>query len=162
MRTMTVRDVLTTGVFSVREGTPIRNVVQIMDGRRVSALPVAADGSQVVGVVSEADLLPKRIGRPMGLLARAAWRRKAAGRVAGDVMTAPAITVTGDTTLTEAARRMIRHGVKRLPVVDRYGKLVGIVSRVDLIRAFAQGDEEPLAEVGEDGKTVPGDLEHQR
>jgi CBS domain-containing protein len=65
-------------------------------------------------------------------------------------MTAPAITVTGDLTITEAARRMIRHGVKRLPVVDRYGKLVGIVSRADLIRAFARGDEELLAEVREE------------
>lgn len=160
MRVMTVRDVMTSGVFSVREATPVTNVVRIMDGRRVSALPVVGDGRQVVGVVSEADLLPKRIGRPMGLLARAAWRRKAAGRVARDVMTAPAITLTADVTVTEAARRMVRHGIKRLPVVDRYGKLVGIVSRVDLIRAFARSDEELLAEDRED--TAPGDLEHQR
>lgn len=156
MRTVTVRDVMTAGVFAVREETPLRNVVQIMDGRRVSAVPVAGDGRQVVGVVSEADLLPKRIGRPVGLLRRAAWRRKAAGRVARDVMSAPAITVTGDATINEAARLMIRHGVRRLPVVDRYGKLVGIVSRADLIRSLAWSDD------FDDADVKAGKLEHRR
>jgi CBS-domain-containing membrane protein len=147
MRNTTVQDVMTTGVFAVREGTPIRNVARIMDGRGVSALPVASDGGRVVGMVSEGDLLPRRIGRPLGPLARAAWRRRAAGRRAGEVMTSPAITIAADAAVVEAARRMVRHGVKRLPVLDRYGKLVGLVSRADLVRAFARPDEELGAEI---------------
>lgn len=147
MASPTVGDVMTTGVFAVGEGTPISDVVRIMDGHRVSALPVAGDGRRVVGVVSEADLLPRRMGHPTGWLARTAWLRKAAGRVAGDVMTSPAITITADATVSEAAREMLKNGVKRLPVVDRSGQLVGIVSRVDLVRVFAHSDDELRAEV---------------
>jgi CBS domain-containing protein len=147
MRSVAVRDVMTTSVFSVREATPVKYVAELMAGRRVSALPVAADDRLVVGVVSEADLLRKRIGRPVGWLARAAWRRRAAGRVAADLMTSPAFTVSADASITDAARRMVRHGVKRLPVVDRYGKLVGIVSRADLVRAFTRTDDDLREEI---------------
>ncbi|HET6501934.1 MAG TPA: CBS domain-containing protein [Amycolatopsis sp.] len=147
MRNMAVQDVMTTGVFAVRESTPIANVARIMDDRGISALPVASAGGRVVGMISDGDLLPRRIARPWGPLARLAWRRRAAGRRAGEVMSSPAITIAADAAVVEAARRMVRHGVKRLPVLDRHGKLVGLVSRADLVRAFVRPDEELRAEI---------------
>ncbi|GLY67786.1 CBS domain-containing protein [Amycolatopsis taiwanensis] len=147
MASPTVGDVMTTEVIAVCEGTLVSEVARTMDGRRISALPVTDDRQRVVGVVSQADLLPRRMGSPLGWLSQTAWLRKASGRVAGDVMTSPATTITGDATVAEAARRMVRHGVKRLPVVDSSGRLAGIVSRVDLLRVFIRADDELRAEI---------------
>src|SRR5579875_3562745 len=66
---------------------------------------------------------------------------RARGRTAAALMSAPVITVHPEATLTEAARLMYQHGVKRLPVVDAHGRLVGIVSRADLLKAFLRSDE---------------------
>lgn len=146
-----VRDVMTREVYSVRKSTPISDITRILAGRGISAVPVVDNDRDVVGVVSEADLLLKQIETPASGHARfPGIRSKADGRVAQDVMTSPAVTVEADLPLTEAARRMVGHRVKRLPVVDRYGKLTGIVSRADLVRAFVRTDSEIRDEVDRD------------
>lgn len=147
-----IRDVMTTDVHSVRKTTPFKDIARILAGRGISALPVADDECTVVGVVSEADLLHKEIDpAPPRLVARFSRRRaKGAGRVAADLMTAPAVTIDADASIVEGARRMLDNGVKRLPVVDRYGKLVGIVSRWDLVRLFARADDELREEIVHD------------
>ncbi|MCX4472888.1 inosine 5'-monophosphate dehydrogenase [Micromonospora sp. MW-13] len=147
MRTWQVRDVMTTDVAAVREGTAYREIVDVLTGRRVTATPVLDDARRVLGVVSEADLLHKveLLGQPHerrvfpGRRHREA-RVKAGATLAGDLMTAPAVTVAPDASLVEAARLMTDRRVKRLPVVDDLGRLVGIVTRGDLLRVHLRPD----------------------
>lgn len=157
MRRLTVRDVMTPDVVTIRVDASFKEVARLLDENSVSALPVLDEAGQLVGVVSEADLLPKEEYRGT----RAKPRRfaspsrrhetaKAAGDVAGDVMTTPAVIIDPDATLAEAARKMVNEGVKRLPVVTSGGELVGIVSRADLVSAFLRPDEAIAAEVEQD------------
>ncbi|WP_432169464.1 CBS domain-containing protein [Streptomyces sp. 1222.5] len=146
-----VDDVMTHRVVALRAGAAFKEIVRTMQEWRVSALPVLDDGSRVVGVVSEADLLPKEEYSEGGLdpaerVRRLADIRKAMAVTAGDLMTTPAVTVAPDSTLAHAARVMARSGVKRLPVVDHEGVLKGIVSRSDLLRIFLRDD----ADIAED------------
>jgi CBS domain-containing protein len=143
-----VRDMMTTEVVTVEASTPFKEIVARLAGRRVSAVPVVDADGKVLGVVSEADLLLKEehadgeLGVPLvWTRRRRIEREKAAGTVAGELMTAPAVTVPPTATVAEAARRMHAAGVKRLPVVDEDGRLLGIVSRADLLRVFARPDE---------------------
>jgi CBS-domain-containing membrane protein len=162
-----VKDVMTTDVASVHAGTPFKDVAELLISRGVSAVPVVDDSGRVAGVVSEADLLHKeefreqyyREGYQPPLRARLRRRlseeggaaaRKARGDTAGDLMTAPAVTVTPDTSITAAVRTMEGHGVKRLPVVDERGRLEGIVSRHDLLKVFVRDDAELAREIRED------------
>jgi CBS-domain-containing membrane protein len=142
----TVEDVMTKTVVVVGDSASFKEMVELMDEFRVSALPVLGADRRVVGIVSEADLLLKE-ERPggQGLFAgkrRRLEREKAEGLVASQVMSTPAIIVSPRAPLAEAARLMHRHSVKRLPVVDGDGKLLGIVSRADLLRVFLRSDEE--------------------
>ncbi|HET6504908.1 MAG TPA: CBS domain-containing protein [Amycolatopsis sp.] len=144
MRQLRVRDVMTAEVRSVRRTTPVKDIAAILSGRKISALPVVDGERTVVGVVSEADLLSKELRSDHG----ASWRRHArrAGRVAEDLMRTPPVTIGPDESIVEAARRMVHKHLKRLPVVDRYGKLMGIVSRADLIRVLFVRSDESLRE----------------
>ncbi|MFI9450761.1 CBS domain-containing protein [Amycolatopsis sp. NPDC052450] len=148
MTGMAVRDVMTREVCSVRKGTTIADIAGILAGRGISAVPVVDDDRDVVGVVSEADLLLKQVESVSAPRPRVPGiRSKSHARTAADVMSTPAITVEADLPVAEAARLMVGHRVKRLPVVDRYGKLTGIVSRADLVHAFVRTDEEIRDEV---------------
>lgn len=154
MRRLKVRDVMTAEVATAREATPFKELVRIMAERRISALPVLDTTDRLVGMVSEADLLPKeehRDDRPgrWALLFGAdhVSRAKAAGDNAGQVMTRDLIVTRADATLVEAAKDMERWQVKRLPVVDAAGGLVGVVSRVDLLKVFLRDDGEIRQEV---------------
>jgi CBS domain-containing protein len=149
----TVAAVMTRDVATVSPGATYKAVAELLHERRVSALPVLDARGRVVGVVSEADLLLKEerpapgrgaLGDPHGDLARAT------ARSAGELMTSPAVTIRPEATLTGAARLMRRRGVKRLPVVDEAGLLVGLVSRADLIRPFLRSDESIAREVREE------------
>ncbi|WP_225823850.1 CBS domain-containing protein [Streptomyces naphthomycinicus] len=147
-----VDDVMTHRVVALRAGAAFKDIVKTMWEWRVSALPVLDDAGRVVGVVSEADLLPKeeyRRGGPgrYGQARPGTDAHKAWAVTAGDLMSAPAVTVTADATLAHAARVMARNNVKRLPVVDRAGALKGIVSRADLLKVFLRADEDIAAEV---------------
>src|SRR5690606_33726175 len=151
----TVSDVMTRDVAAVGRDAAFKEIVRTMQERRVSALPVVADEGRVAGVVSEADLLPKEEFRDSDPDRRTQLRRlpdlaKAGALTAGELMTAPAVTVRAEATVAQAARIMARSGVKRLPVVDDAGALCGIVSRADLLKVFLRGDEEIAAEVRRD------------
>ncbi|GGW77336.1 hypothetical protein GCM10010503_64040 [Streptomyces lucensis JCM 4490] len=147
-----VSDVMTHTVAAVGRRAPFKEIVRLMQDWQVSALPVIEGEGRVVGVVSEADLLPKEELRDEPAEEYRRQRRpadlaKAEGITAGDLMSSPAVTVRADTTLAEAARTMARTGVKRLPVVDAVGMLEGVVSRVDLLKVFLRGDEDIAEEV---------------
>jgi CBS domain-containing protein len=148
MKLWRVDDVMTRDVVSVREDTPYRELVDLLIGRRVSAVPVVDRHDRVIGVVSEADLLHK-VEAAGGASPRIfdAWRRrgdraKAGGRTAAEVMTAPVIAAEASLSLAAAARRMQRDHVKRLPIVDHQGHLIGIVTRSDLLKVHRRSDSE--------------------
>jgi len=152
-----VRDVMTPEVVTVEEETPFKEITQLLADCHISALPVLDSDGRVVGIVSEADLLLKEEfpeGPAGGHLFQGrrqrATRAKAAGDTAVELMTAPAITVGPDASVAEAARLLHRHQVKRLPVVDPAGPLLGIVSRADLLKVFLRSDAEIAQEVRQD------------
>jgi CBS domain-containing protein len=154
---MKVQDVMSRDVVTVDVATPLREVAALLGEKRISGLPVVAEG-RVVGVISEADILAKERGAPrerggwFGFLVgdRAAAELKLEARTAGEAMSAPALTIEPDRPVSEAAAAMIDESVNRLPVVDHEEKLVGIVTRADLVRAFVRTDDELAAEIRED------------
>jgi CBS domain-containing protein len=152
MESLLVRDVMTEYVVVVRPETPFREIVDALASRRVSAVPVIDPDNRVVGVVSENDLLHKiefgghEAARLFDGRRRRAVKSKAAGDTAAELMTAPAITIGPDATLAEAARRMEELRVKRLPVVEA-GRLVGIVSRSDVLKVYLRPDAEIARDV---------------
>lgn len=142
-----VADVMTRDVVVVFDDALVRDVVRTLFSRDISGVPVVDHDGRLVGVVTEADLLtgaayPARhrgtLGRLVALLrGHDDLERKAEGRIARDVMTAPPVFVRPDESVEVAARLMIESHIKRLPVVERGTRLVGIVSRHDLLQAFA-------------------------
>ncbi|MGY4970993.1 CBS domain-containing protein [Streptomyces nigrescens] len=147
-----VSDVMTQTVAAVDREARFKEIVETMERWQVSALPVLAGEGRVVGVVSEADLLPKEEFREsdpdrLEQLRRLDDVRRAGALTAGELMTAPALTAPADATLSQAARTMARGSVKRLPVVDAHGVLQGIVSRADLLKVFLRSDDELAEEV---------------
>jgi len=148
---------MTVDVVTVREDTPYRDIVDTLHEHRVSAAPVVDAGGQVVGVVSEADLLHKieHVGEEHERRIFVSRRYKEAqakahGVTARDLMSAPAVTIAPDTPLIAAAKRLDEAKVKRLPVVDERGRLVGIVARGDLLRVYLRPDREIAEEVREE------------
>jgi len=139
-----VRDIMTTAVVTVRPDTTYREVAALFRQHRVSGFPVTGDGGQVVGVVSETDLLALVAGehRPA--------HRAAGQATAGDLMTRPAVTVGPDDLVQTAARIMHKHRLQRLPVVGPDGRLAGIVSRADVLSVFRRSDEAIRREVTQD------------
>ena len=154
--TATVKDVMTTQVMWVEQETPFAAIATALRQYRVSAFPVLNEAGQVIGVVSESDLLNKLAlggedhmpGKITGIL-RHKQLEKARGVTAGDLMTAPPVTVAPDDTVEHAGRIMYLRGVKRLPVVDADGHLAGIVSRADVLAVYGRPD----AEIAEDVRT---------
>ncbi|MGW6958169.1 CBS domain-containing protein [Streptomyces chartreusis] len=147
-----VRDVMTRGVAVVDRDAVFKDIVRTLQERKVSALPVVDGSGRVLGVVSEADLLHKEEFRDSDPDRYTQLRRlsdlvKAGSATAGELMTRPALTVTADATLAQAARIMARARVKRLPVVDADGCLEGVVSRADLLKVFLRDDDEIAEEV---------------
>ncbi|MFI6559496.1 CBS domain-containing protein [Streptomyces sp. NPDC050534] len=142
----TVSDVMTHTVVAVGSKAPFKEIVELLDQWKVSAVPVLAGEGRVVGVVSEADLMAKEEFRDTEE-GDPEERRKAGAVTAGDLMSAPAVTVHADASLAEAARIMARRRVKRLPVVDGVGLLQGVVSRSDLLKVFLRDDAQIAAEI---------------
>ena len=146
----TVQDVMTREVVAVAGATPFKELVRLLNANRVTAVPVLDDtGRVVVGVVSETDLALKEVAplreahTPVFETAqRRGERAKAASLTAAELMTAPAVTAGAEEPIAAAARRMYDRNVKRLPVVDRGGALVGIVTRADLLKVFLRPDED--------------------
>ncbi|WP_225800953.1 CBS domain-containing protein [Streptomyces sp. NK15101] len=139
----TVSDVMTHTAIAIGHDASYKEIVALMDQWKVSALPVLEGDGRVIGIVSEADLLPKeefRTDEPRPDEFAAA--SKAGAVRAGELMSSPAVTVHPDATLAEAARIMATRRVKRLPVVNGVGMLEGVVSRSDLLKVFLRTDAE--------------------
>ena len=146
-----VKDVMTTRVIWVRKEAPFREMAAALRTHRVSAFPVLGEGDKVIGIVSEADMLTKEAldGEP-GMFSGLLHHRdaeKARGITAGDLMTAAVVTVAPEDTVAHAARLMYTRKVKRLPVVDANGHLVGIISRADVLAVFDRTDEDIREEI---------------
>ncbi len=149
---MKVRDVMTRTVVSVPSNAPLKEVAQLIVDNRISGLPVVDQDGAVLGVVSEADFLMKEQG-PEAIRHRSFARFRGESQEsrdqlakleavsAGGAMTAPAITIESNCRISEAAALMIARRVNRLPVVEQ-GRLVGIVTRADLVRAYVRSDEQ--------------------
>ncbi len=143
----TVRDVMTTSVIAVDGDTPFKELATMLGDSQVSGFPVVDQAGKVIGVVSETDLLIKEANRAnhpevFTGLRRSRDRRKAAAETAGELMTSPPITVGPDASVRHAALLMYDRAVERLPVVDKAGHLIGIVSQVDVLSTFSRPDEE--------------------
>ncbi|WP_240677832.1 CBS domain-containing protein [Actinacidiphila soli] len=142
-----VRDVMSVPAVSVPDDTPFLEIVRTLSREHLSAVPVVDADDQVIGVVSESDLLAKAavlVAAPHpGPIRRLREHRlydKSDGETASTLMTSPAITVRPGTPVADAAWLAARSHLKRLPVVDHQGRLVGVVSRIDLVRALVRDD----------------------
>ncbi|MEU6242076.1 CBS domain-containing protein [Streptomyces sp. NPDC047024] len=147
MHHRTVEELMSRDVVRARRDTPFKELVRLLTENDVTALPVVDELDRPLGVVSEADLLRKSADRadPSGrtpLPHLEAWERaKAEGAFAEELMSAPAVCARPEWNVVEAARLMEAQNVKRLPVVDEADRLVGIVSRADLLRVFLRRDD---------------------
>ncbi|MEU3341808.1 CBS domain-containing protein [Streptomyces sp. NPDC006668] len=156
MRPVKVGALMVGDVVAVHPETPFKEVARLLGRHRISGLPVTDEEDRVLGVISETDLVLHQSrpepGSPGGWLGRVRdgmrhGGAKSRARTAGELMSKPAVTVHADATATEAARVMMRHGVERLPVVDEEDRLVGIVTRHDLLRVFLRSDDAIRREV---------------
>jgi len=151
----TVKDVMSTHVIAARKGASFKEMAEKLREHRVSAFPVVDKDGMVIGVVSEADLLTKEaldggLARMPGMMSgivQSKEEERAAGLTAGDLMTHPAVTVQPDDSVEHAARLMYVRRVKRLPVTDTAGHLVGIISRADVLGVYSRTDEEIRKEI---------------
>jgi CBS domain-containing protein len=147
-----VGDVMTTSVVTVDRITPYKEIARLLAEHKISGLPVLKMGREVAGVVTEADLLAAEASTARRLHASVTQRWWPRGQrhpalTAGELMTSPAITVGPHVTIPAAARLMTTHGIRRLPVVDDKGSLIGIVSRRDLLSVFLRPDEDIKADI---------------
>ena len=150
-----VMDVMTRNVVAVHTNASFKEIAATLRDRRVSAFPVLDDAGTVIGVVSEADLIAKEAleagyethpGPLSGLLHRHDLE-KARGATAGELMSRPPVTVRPDELVSHAAHLMHDRRVKRLPVVNADGKLVGIISRTDVLSVFSRPDQDIRREI---------------
>jgi len=156
---MKVQDLMTRSVLTVRPDTPLKAAAALLSEHRISGLPVVDGERRVLGVLSEGDILFKESnGREskQGFLERLlavpqpGLDLKIAARTTGEAMSAPALTIGPRRPITEAATTMIDEGVNRLPVIDDEERLIGIITRADLVRAFVRSDAEVEHEIRED------------
>ncbi len=147
----TVKDVMTTRVIWVKKDATFREMATALHEHRVSAFPVVDDDQKVIGVVSEADMLNKEaLDDEPGMISGILRRRdqaKARGVTAGDLMTTAVAAVRPDDTVEHAAKLMYDRRVKRLPVTDENGRLVGIISRADVLSVFDRTDHDIYQEI---------------
>ena len=156
-----VSDVMTTAVLTVDRITPYQEIDRVLTKHRIGGVPVLKMGREVVGVVSETDLLAaedetRRQARMASSMGRR-WHlhKQPYVRLTADaLMTSPAITIGPDATIPAAARLMNTHHIARLPVTDEKGKLIGIVSRRDLLSVFLRPD----ADIAHDARQVLDEL----
>lgn len=159
MRHRKTGDVMTGDVVRVRQETPFKRVAALLDEHRISGLPVVDDDDKVVGVISETDLMqrqaqavhgepPRR--RPFMSRAARTTAAKAVASTAGELMSSPPVTVRAGDSIAHSARVMAAHRVERLPVLDEEGRLVGIVTRRDLLQVFLRPDDDIHEDVVEE------------
>jgi len=139
---------MTTRVHVTGPYASFKSLVRLIEENRVSAIPIVDQQGVPIGIVSESDLLLKERRRELSsedllhLQKRRDERGKAEGSVASEIMTSPVVTVPLETSLNQAARVMEKRGIRRLVVVDKRGRIAGIVSRSDLLKVFLRTDRE--------------------
>ncbi|AFY32001.1 CBS domain-containing protein [Calothrix sp. PCC 7507] len=147
----TVDDVMSRNPIVVRTETPLKEAIQILAERRISGLPVVDDAGQLVGIISETDLMWQQTGvtppayimfldSVIYLQNPGDYERdlhKALGQTVGEVMSKNPITISPEKTVREAAKIMHDRHVHRLPVLDSAGQVIGILTRGDIVRAMA-------------------------
>jgi CBS-domain-containing membrane protein len=143
-RPIKAAEIMTRRVCHVRVDTPLKDVAELMAHQRISGVPVLDDAGQVAGVISEKDFL-SRMGAPdtahvMGIIAACLGGKSCVampvrGRTASDIMVAPAVTVREDASTLDIMELFAARSINRVPVIDGSGKLAGIVSRADILRA---------------------------
>ena len=134
---MLVADVMSVRLYCARPETTIKEVARRLIRNRIGGMPVVDADGRIQGIISESDLQPVRDGKTHRPL-----------RTAADAMTRPVVSLTEEDTVTEAARVLVRHGIKRAPVL-REGRVVGIVTRSDLLRPYLRADGEIRLDVEE-------------
>ena len=152
---MKVSELMNQNVVTVSPETSLKQVASVLTEQRISGVPVVGADGRILGVVSEADIVLGEQGPARAHSRLLGWivdggkadGERLAARSAGEAMTEPAITIRAGSDVSLAARRMTDAGVKRLPVVDRDDRVVGIVTRSDLVRAFARSDRELEQEI---------------
>jgi CBS domain-containing protein len=140
-----VGDVMTRNVVTISPNTDLHEAARLLSENRISGMPVVDDQNRVLGVISEADILvlagmkKEHTFRDIlhHLLGEPSPVKKDGERV-GDVMSTPPITTGPDADIREVAAILDERRIKRLPVVDRAGRLIGIISRADIIRAMGK------------------------
>ncbi|WP_406264150.1 CBS domain-containing protein [Streptomyces sp. NBC_00191] len=137
MRHRSVADLMSPTAVSVQRGTAFKEIARLLDEYGITAVPVIDDNERPVGVVSEADLLRKQTSRDTS-------------SVAEELMSSPAIVAQPGWSVVRAARVMEKKRIKRLPVVDESGRLVGVISRSDLLQLFLRRDRAIQEEILED------------
>ncbi|MCM2425126.1 CBS domain-containing protein [Streptomyces sp. RKAG337] len=148
MRHNRITDVMTGNVVKAVYGTPFKVVAERLSRHNISGLPVVDADDKVIGVISETDLMMRQVASVAdtvswwGRLSRAHRREqiKVRARTAGQLMSQPAVTAHAEDSIAEAARIMMEHKVERLPVVDEQDRLIGIVTRRDLLQVFLRPD----------------------
>ncbi len=150
---------MTKSVRTVGPETPLKHVARILAEERISGVPVVDSEGRVLGVVSEIDILAKERGAARTRFDLLSWlaewedterKAKLKARTAGEAMTHPPVTISAGSPVSRAAAFMVDRGVSRLPVTDVDGKLVGIISCADLVRAFARPDSEIESDIRTD------------
>jgi len=148
---MIAKDIMKTDVITVSEDTTIKEIAQILTDNKISGVPVVNQEGKLVGIVTEGDLLHKeanpRIPKFFGILGAMIYLggidqykedfKKLAASKASEIMTTEVITVSKNTEIGAIATLMVEHNIKRIPVIEN-GKIIGIVSRADIIRTIAQ------------------------
>lgn len=140
---MNVVDLMTTGVSAVTPDTSLRDAARKMFRSQVSGLPVTDDDGLLVGIITEADFLRLELNRVES-------ENPVDVEFVRDIMTRAVETIGPNTPLVEAAKVMVVREIKRLPVVDASDRLVGIISRMDVVNAFTRPDEVVEDEIRED------------
>jgi CBS-domain-containing membrane protein len=137
-----VVDLMTTDVITVSSETGIRDAARLMFRNRVSGLPVTTPDGTLAGIITEADFLRLEVERQEGVTEL--------GETVGDVMSPGVVTTGPDTEIYEAAKMMTFQDIKRLPVVDDDSRLLGIISRADIVSVFTRPDDVIEDEIRED------------
>lgn len=159
-------DVMTPNVITVDPETSVQALAALLSEKGISGAPVVDVGGRMIGIVSEGDLLHRaELGTERRSERRSAWWLehfasglardyvKSHGRTARDIMTRDVVTVTEDTDLADVAALLETKRIKRVPVV-RDGKVVGIVSRANLVRALAATTAAPTSDTGDDDRAI--------
>lgn len=140
-----VADLMTRDVVSVTRNTTLDEAARRLSGLRISGMPVVDDDDRVIGVIGELDIIMAKQGKKgTGLrdlvrkLSGEPVPKRRAGNHVGDVMSEPAITIRKEGDVLEAARILDARRIKRLPVVDEQGKIIGVISRADVVRGMSK------------------------